>query len=332
MIELVIQTYRELNERTEMNFLPVTRLLNISTLLAKQTPEEESKYWEIVNEISRTASKGSVLEQMRFLAAAFLSRSILPTHRLINEYQTVEAEIQQHGISALVPSTQVLITLLLTLQRLEHPELDLYDRSTELLIVYKKWRQMHPGVTSGRLMPLMTIALHAHPNRRQLIDDVERVYLQLVSLGMPRSGDTARLAWAMVWHHSEVEETASLFNRWIDAFYQHKFIKVTVIKHALTLSLLGIEPEDALDIILYYLQKLEGDKAFRWHSRFSLLHPAVQIYLQQNHEPFRPPGVAAEGSDTFWAGLEQIVVEGTLIGLNEAGSLEFAMLENVESQ
>ena len=332
MVESVIQTYREMTERTEMKFLPVTRLLNISTLLAKQTPEEESKYWEIVNEISRTASKGSVLEQMRFLAAAFLSRSSLPTHRLINEYQTVEAEIQQHGISAFVPSTQVLITLLLTLQRLEHPDLDLYDRATELLIVYKQWRQMHPGVTSGRLMPLMTIALHVHPNRRHLIEDVEHVYLRLIALGMPRSGDTARLAWAIVWHHSEVEETASLFNRWIDAFYRHKFIKVTVIRHALTLSLLGIQPEDALDIILYYLQKLEADKAFRWHSRFSLLQPAVQIYLQQNYEPFRPAVENEEGGCSFWTGLQQIIVEGTLIGLNEGGGLEFAMLENVESQ
>jgi hypothetical protein len=329
MIESVIQTYRSLNARPEMKFLPVTRRLNISTLLATQTPEEESKYWEIVNEISRTASKGSVLEPMRFLAAAFLSRSSLPTHRLINEYQTVEAEIQQHGISAFMPSTQVLITLLLTLQRLEHPDLDLYDRATELLIVYKKWRQLHPTVTSGRLMPLMTIALGAHENPRQLIEDVESCYQQLAALGMPRSADTARFAWAMVWHHSEVEQTCHLFNRWIEAFYQHKFMKITVIKQALTLSLLGIEPDHAMDIILYYLQKLEADKTFRWHSRFSLLHPAVQTYLHHNYEHSRTEGDDDHHRSDCWSALEQIIVEGTLISLQEGDGVEFAMIENV---
>lgn len=328
MIESVIRKYQELKTHPDtMNKLTDNKRLFLATMIAGMSPEQEKRYWETAAEIDRTASSDSELKRMRHIAAAFLTRGRYSPNQTIGIYQEVEQTVKEHRLSRFLSSTQVVITVLLTLQQMSSDTgIDPDDRVARLLAVYREWRKRHRFLTSGRLLPLMTIAVGLHPNKRpaDLVDDVESGYRQLVGLGMPKTEDTVRFAWALLWSRREPVEVQRLHTLWLHSFKANKFLKSGVIKQAQTLSLLGIEPEQALDVILYRFNLLNRDSQFRWHSRYALLHPAVQSFLrdyrneQQNSElqlTLYAEASQYQGLETF----DLILLEGALAGISSSG-------------
>lgn len=328
MIERVIRHYQELKTHPDtMNKLTDNKRLFLATMIAGMSPEQEKRYWETAAEISRTASSDSELKRMRHIAAAFLTRGRFTPNQTIGIYQEVEQTVKEHRVSRFLSSTQVVITVLLALQKMSSDsEIDLDDRVTRLLAVYREWRKRHRFLTSGRLLPLMTIAVGLYPTRRpaELVADVEMGYLQLVQLGLPKTEDTVRFAWALLWSQRDLADVQRLHALWLQSFKANKFLKSGVIKQAQTLSLLGIEPDNALDVILYHFNLLNRDSQFCWHSRYALLHPAVQSYLRATHSE-RLNGdmhgltlyVQAEyqGIETF----DLLLLDGALAGISSSG-------------
>jgi len=316
LTEDVIHKYQELKTHPDTtNKLTDNKRLFLATMIANMSPEQEKRYWETAAEIDRTASSDSELKRMRHIAAAFLTRGRFSPNQTVGIYQEVEQTVKEQRLSRFLSSTQVVITVLLTLQKMSSDtEIDLDDRVARLLAVYREWRKRHRFLTSGRLLPLMTLAVGLHPNKRpaDLVDDVESGYRQLVGLGMPKTEDTVRFAWVLLWSHRETADVQRLHGLWLQSFKANKFLKSGVIKQAQTLSLLGIESDHALDVILYHFNLLNRDPQFRWHSRYALLHPAVQSYLNA----YRKEQPSSElGIESF----DLILLEGALAGISSSG-------------
>ena len=330
MIQDVIRMYQSLKTHPDMkNKLTDNKRLFLATLLAGLTGEQEKRYWDTVEEIDRTATHSSELKRMRHIAAAFLSRGQHSPNQAIGAYHAVETVVKEHRITRFLPTTQVVITVLLTLQqRVSDTEIDIEDRVTRLLTVYREWRKLHRFLTSGRLLPFMTIAVGLFPTKRplELVHDVETNYLQLVQLGMAKNEDTVRFAWALLWSGHDTAEAHRLHSLWLQSFKANKFLKTGVFKQAQTLSLLGVEPHDALDLVLYHFEQLSKDAQFRWHSRYALLHPAVQTYLHtfreqrlQSELDSLTQLVHDDFQDLALGSFDLILLEGALAGISSSG-------------
>lgn len=149
------------------------------------------------------------------------------------------------------------------------------------LQVYKRMKEDHFFLTSTNDYPLAVLLAGQPEKVETLMDRVERLYQKLAAAGMRKGNDLQFLSHILSLKKDISEDI--LVARYINIWNLLKQEKVKVKQmHYPAIGLLALleDGEKEIHSVLAFIEKLQGDKLFRWHTDVNILI-AIQLFVSQ---------------------------------------------------
>ncbi|PFK47677.1 hypothetical protein COI93_00865 [Bacillus cereus] len=147
--------------------------------------------------------------------------------------------------------------------------------------VYKRMKKDHFFLTGANDYPL-TVLLAGQPEKVDtLMDRVERLYQKLATAGMYKGNDLQFLSHILSLNKDVNEDI--LVERYMNIWNMMKQEKVKVKQmHYPAIGLLALleDGEKEVHSVRAFIEKLQGDKLFRWHKDVNILI-AIQLFVSQ---------------------------------------------------
>ncbi|PEY29090.1 hypothetical protein CN354_27535 [Bacillus cereus] len=157
-----------------------------------------------------------------------------------------------------------------------------YDtRIQRSMQVYKRMKEDHFFLTSTNDYPLAVLLAGQSEKVETLMDRVERLYQKLAVAGMRKGNDLQFLSHILSLKKDVSEDI--LVARYINIWNMMKQEKVKVKQmHYPAIGLLALleDGEKEVHSVRAFIEKLQGDKLFRWHTDVSILI-AIQLFVSQ---------------------------------------------------
>ncbi|MFB5253034.1 DUF4003 domain-containing protein [Bacillus mycoides] len=157
-----------------------------------------------------------------------------------------------------------------------------YDtRMQRSLQVYKRMKEDHFFLTSADDYPLAVLLAGQSENVETLMDRVERLYQKLSAAGMYKGNNLQFLSHILSLKKDVSEDI--LVARYTNIWNLLKQEKVKVKQmHYPAIGLLALleDGEKEVHSIRAFIEKLQGDKLFRWHTDANILI-AIQLFVSQ---------------------------------------------------
>ncbi|MFZ7802529.1 DUF4003 family protein [Bacillus thuringiensis] len=150
--------------------------------------------------------------------------------------------------------------------------------------VYKRMKKDHLFFTSTNDYPLAVLLAGQSEHVETLMDRVERLYQKLATAGLRKGNDLQFLSHILSLKKDVREEllVAKCTNIW-NLLKQEK-VKVKQMHYpAIGLLALLEDGEKEIHSIRAFIEKLQGDKLFRWHTDTNILI-AIQLFVSQKGE------------------------------------------------
>ncbi|PEJ30963.1 DUF4003 domain-containing protein [Bacillus pseudomycoides] len=147
--------------------------------------------------------------------------------------------------------------------------------------VYKRMKDDHFFLTSANDYPLAVLLAGQQEKVETLMDRVERFYQKLAAAGMRKGNDLQFLSHILSLKKDVSEDV--LVARYINIWNMMKQEKVKVKQmHYPAIGLLALleDGEKEVHSIRAFIEKLQGDKLFRWHTDANILI-AIQLFVSQ---------------------------------------------------
>lgn len=147
--------------------------------------------------------------------------------------------------------------------------------------VYKRMKKDHFFLTGANDYPL-TVLLAGQPEKVDtLMDRVERLYQKLATAGMYKGNDLQFLSHILSLNKDVSEDI--LVERYVNIWNMMKREKIKVKQmHYPAIGLLALleDGEKEVHSVRAFIEKLQGDKQFRWYKDANILI-AIQLFVNQ---------------------------------------------------
>ncbi|ARJ23063.1 DUF4003 domain-containing protein [Bacillus sp. ISL-8] len=150
--------------------------------------------------------------------------------------------------------------------------------------VYKRMKKDHLFLTGTNDYPLAVLLAGQSENVETLMDRVERLYQKLAKAGLRKGNDLQFLSHILSLKKDVREEilVAKCTNIW--KLLKQEKVKVKQMHYpAIGLLALLEDGEKEIHSIKALIEKLQGEKFFRWHTDMNILI-AIQLFVSQKGE------------------------------------------------
>ncbi|SDY93029.1 DUF4003 domain-containing protein [Bacillus sp. 166amftsu] len=239
-------------------------------------PFDLGRFLEISSYIKDQVGMFSYLKSYhRFVVAATLDIHFTHYKKAFQQFLDIYERLVAGGFSRSI-FTYLAAAALLPEESGQHD-----TRIQRSMQVYKRMKEDHFFLTSANDYPLAVLLAGQSEKVETLMDRVERLYQKLAAAGLRKGNDLQFLSHILSLKKDVSEDmlVAQCTNIW-NLLKQEK-VKVKQMHYpAAGLLALLEDGEKEVHSIRAFIEKLQGDKLFRWHTDANILI-AIQLFVSQ---------------------------------------------------